>query len=784
MGRAGLAAGPVLPPAAQSPSPSLASHAYPPRPHPPHRHPRLQPHYPYPSGPHTDQSGSDSYNDAYYHHSHPHRRYDDYDYYYDGDEYADDYMGDMAAALSLETLFPIISGTMPLLPSLPPPKMAPGTSTQAVLKREMARQEALSPQAWHGRWAFGVGVPVSLAYPLAAGPGPRALPLLNLVRLVWQALSPPSGPTAGGGGGGAGGAGPRAPRELAHLRGPSSDLWVRYGPEAAARGAVGFGSGARGARGGGGGGGGWLGGGRGGGGGGGGRGNLLRNLGVLWGQPFAPDGPAPVQIAAFDPTLIVMRSKQLPRRLVIIGSDGRRYMYLLKGHEDLRQDERVMQLFRLVNSLLRQDPVSTLRSHQIQPYAVIPMSEASGILEWVPACTTIQRLVTDYRNRVGISVFRERERFETLLQGVQDMAWEPYMLHAFLECVSGTAGNDLRDALWLNAKSAEDWFSYRRRFTRSLAVMSIVGYMLGLGDRHLANLLIQRKAGTVVHIDFGDCFEVAMHRAQLPERVPFRLTRMILRALGPAGAEGTFVLASQRVLQVLRAQKPTLLALLEAFVFDPLLSWGLRALSRREPAAPTAPAPAPPAPAPESAPASDPAPRSVGTGGTDAGPAVVASSQSIQSPIPTLSGQFAWREAPGAQSQPADFGSDLSTHPPMRRHSADLLDSDTDEDSGTGSTRSDGPDPVQRPHDEQQPTESFRDASARVERQLFRELGPLPRLNRRAIEVVARINDKLSGLDFANTTPFTVAEQVEYLIYQATAVENLCTAYVGYHAFW
>ena len=34
------------------------------------------------------------------------------------------------------------------------------------------------------------------------------------------------------------------------------------------------------------------------------------------------------------------------------GSDGCEYMFLLKGHEDLRQDKRVMQLFELINTLL------------------------------------------------------------------------------------------------------------------------------------------------------------------------------------------------------------------------------------------------------------------------------------------------------------------------------------------------------------------------------------------------------------------------------------------------
>ncbi len=51
----------------------------------------------------------------------------------------------------------------------------------------------------------------------------------------------------------------------------------------------------------------------------------------------------------------VITSKQRPRKLSMKGSNGRNYMFLLKGHEDLRQDERVMQFFSLVNSLLTSD---------------------------------------------------------------------------------------------------------------------------------------------------------------------------------------------------------------------------------------------------------------------------------------------------------------------------------------------------------------------------------------------------------------------------------------------
>ncbi len=55
---------------------------------------------------------------------------------------------------------------------------------------------------------------------------------------------------------------------------------------------------------------------------------------------------------------------------------------------------------------------------------------------------------------------------------------------------------------------SEVWLYRRGNYTRSLAVMSMVGYILGLGDRHPNNLMLDRLSGKIMHIDFGDCFEV------------------------------------------------------------------------------------------------------------------------------------------------------------------------------------------------------------------------------------------------------------------------------------
>ena len=60
-----------------------------------------------------------------------------------------------------------------------------------------------------------------------------------------------------------------------------------------------------------------------------------------------------------------------------------------------------------------------------------------------------------------------------------------------------------------------------------------MGYLLGLGDRHPSNLMLDRYSGKLLHIDFGDCFEASMHREKFPEKVPFRLTRMMVKGAFP-----------------------------------------------------------------------------------------------------------------------------------------------------------------------------------------------------------------------------------------------------------
>ena len=105
--------------------------------------------------------------------------------------------------------------------------------------------------------------------------------------------------------------------------------------------------------------------------------------------------------------------------------------------------------------------------------------------------------------------------------------------------------------------------------------MSMVGYILGLGDRHPSNIMLERVSGKIVHIDFGDCFEIAMRREKFPEKIPFRLTRMLTKAMEVSSIEVNFRQTCENTMKVMRENKESLLAIMEAFVYDPLISFRL-----------------------------------------------------------------------------------------------------------------------------------------------------------------------------------------------------------------
>jgi len=75
-----------------------------------------------------------------------------------------------------------------------------------------------------------------------------------------------------------------------------------------------------------------------------------------------------ITISSFVPEMTIIESKQRPRKLSVIGVDGQKYTFLLKGHEDLRQDKRIMQLIGLVNTFLANNRDTSTQDLKIRSF--------------------------------------------------------------------------------------------------------------------------------------------------------------------------------------------------------------------------------------------------------------------------------------------------------------------------------------------------------------------------------------------------------------------------------
>ncbi|KAJ9583306.1 hypothetical protein L9F63_022360, partial [Diploptera punctata] len=271
----------------------------------------------------------------------------------------------------------------------------------------------------------------------------------------------------------------------------------------------------------------------------------------------------------------VISSQQKPRKITIVGSDGKEYYLLCKSRDDLRKDFRYMEFCNVVNSYLAKDEESRQRNLQIRTYYVAPLNECSGVIEWVPnmvpfrsACIVMYRRARIYQNLLSVR--------ELLKPEMYDLATKR---KCFMERVLPIFPSILNE--WFRAQFPQPhkWMKARTAYIQTTAVMSMVGYILGLGDRHGENILFDTMTGEVMHVDFNCLFNKGLLFA-IPERVPFRLTHNIVCAMGPLGVEGHFRKCCEITLRLLRSNGDTLTSVLRPFIYDPIVSWDKQTAGR------------------------------------------------------------------------------------------------------------------------------------------------------------------------------------------------------------
>ncbi|KAJ1964146.1 hypothetical protein GGI12_001602, partial [Dipsacomyces acuminosporus] len=282
-------------------------------------------------------------------------------------------------------------------------------------------------------------------------------------------------------------------------------------------------------------------------------------------QPFSSDLPT---ISGFLNEIEVMHSLQRPKKIAVVGSDGHNYSFLCKPKDDLRKDARLMEFNSMINKLLGANSQTQKRGLHIRTYAVVPLNEECGLIQWVGPTTGIRHVLLKLYKAHGVSISM------TQVKSILDKS-SPSPEELFTNTLLPMFPSVLHEWFLQSFPDPPRWLASRTNFTRTAAVMSMVGHILGLGDRHCENILLDQSTGGVVHVDFNCLFDKGM-TLEKPEKVPFRLTHNMVDAMGITGYEGAFRKTCEMTLRLLREHKDALMSVLEAFVHDPLVEWSKR----------------------------------------------------------------------------------------------------------------------------------------------------------------------------------------------------------------
>lgn len=197
--------------------------------------------------------------------------------------------------------------------------------------------------------------------------------------------------------------------------------------------------------------------------------------------PFPLDSN--VQIKAVIPEKAsLFKSSLMPSKLHFVTSQDTEYVAIFKNGDDLRQDQLILQMITLMDKLLRREKLDL----KLTPYRVLAMSTKHGLVQFIDSIPVAEVLTNEGTIQ---NFFRKNHPSETGPYGISPEIMDTYV--------------------------------------RSCAGYCIITYLLGVGDRHLDNLLLTTN-GKLFHIDFG----YILGRDPKPYPPPMKLSKEMVEGMG------------------------------------------------------------------------------------------------------------------------------------------------------------------------------------------------------------------------------------------------------------
>jgi phosphatidylinositol 3-kinase len=186
---------------------------------------------------------------------------------------------------------------------------------------------------------------------------------------------------------------------------------------------------------------------------------------------------------------IVFKSSLHPIKMSFRTTTGRKYPILFKTGDDLRQDQLVIQIITLMDQLLQKENLDL----KLSPYKILATSTSAGLSQFVPSAS-LQAIASKYRTNPALTYLKQNNPDANGPLGIRK------------ECLD--------------------------TFIKSCAGYCVITYILGVGDRHLDNLLLAPD-GHFFHADFG----FILGRDPKPFAPAMKLSKEMVDAMGGPQSE-------------------------------------------------------------------------------------------------------------------------------------------------------------------------------------------------------------------------------------------------------
>ena len=270
------------------------------------------------------------------------------------------------------------------------------------------------------------------------------------------------------------------------------------------------------------------------------------------------------RIKVFHQSCIVQHGLSQPKQVTLALENGTTHQLLLKGNDDMKQDALIQHVITKLNYILTKKNNSVIQTYWIQPLA-----PKTGVLEWINQSIPI-----------GVYMHKIQHLYENhyTMKECREMYADSKSSSDKMKCIEEIWAKNksiFKHFYFSTFKDPESFVASKVNYCKSMGIYNVVNALLGIGDRHLMNIMVNEHSGELIHIDFGFAFEQAK-LLPCPEYIPFRLTRELVDCCGVYRLQGPYRVIMEKCLTWFREQDSFITSSIEILKHDPLVSWTTR----------------------------------------------------------------------------------------------------------------------------------------------------------------------------------------------------------------